>query len=226
MKPEIIPFDSRGALSLALAGVVATELAAVLSRRTRAALAVPAEWSDPAFDDALFRHALDWARVHLTASDAAWPGRDDTAFASRPTTARDTALRFTALRASADTPEAAAGLAADAVTAHILPLDVCVLAMGDDGRIAGLVPGGDRLEEAINPVCREPVLPIRAPGGGEVRLTLTLPAIQSATWIGLVLTGPAALASLERASGAGPVADPPVRALVRGPRRLTAFYTP
>ena len=41
------------------------------------------------------------------------------------------------------------------------------------------------------PVCREPVLAIRAPGSDAVRLTLTLPALQSAPRICLLLAGEA-----------------------------------
>ena len=227
MTPEIRSFESSKALAVALAGVVAAELAAVLVRRTRTAYAMPGEWAHPAFGEALIGHELDWARVHVTTTDAAWPPRDRTTAAAGGSLAANDVppgVRYARMDSRAGTPDEAAALAADAITAHILPLDICVLAMGQDGRVAGLVPGGDRLEEAINPVCREPVLPVRAPGSGGVRLTLTLPAIQSAARICLVLSGPAALATLERAMGRGPVNDPPVRALVRGPRPLTAFH--
>jgi 6-phosphogluconolactonase len=80
-----------------------------------------------------------------------------------------------------------------------LPLDVCVLGMGADMHTASIFPGADRLSEALSPDVPHVILPMRAPGAPEPRLTLTAPVLRGAGEIHLLITGPEKLAALEKA---------------------------
>jgi len=222
MKPDVQTFASSSRLSAAVAACVAADLSAVLARRTRAALALPADRSWAAVAEALCAHVLDWARVSVTETDAAWPPAPDADSMRAALSGPAARHRGVSLASPAETAEAAAEAAAGIVTAHVLPLDACVLAMSADGGIAGLVPDGDALGEGLSPVCRTPVLAIRR--SDVLRLTLTLPAIQSAPRICLLLSGDAGRATLAEAMAEGPIPALPVRAVLRGHRRVTAFH--
>src|SRR3546814_6040009 len=80
-----------------------------------------------------------------------------------------------------------------------LPLDVVVLGLGADGHTASFFPQGDRLGEALDPAGAAVVLPMRAPGAGEPRITLTLPLIVAAGRIYLHIEGAEKAATLAAA---------------------------
>jgi 6-phosphogluconolactonase len=96
-----------------------------------------------------------------------------------------------------------------------LPLDFCVLGMGTDMHTASIFPGADRLAEALSPDCPHIVLPMRAPGAPEPRLTLTLPVLRNATEIHLLITGPEKLATLNEARTIGDWQKAPVQAVLQ-----------
>ena len=105
-----------------------------------------------------------------------------------------------------------------------LPADLVVLGMGDDGHTASWFPGADNLAEAIDPGARNLVLPMRAPGAPEPRLTLTARVILRARALALHIEGADKLATLARAAAEGPVEAMPIRAALRGASdRLTIF---
>jgi 6-phosphogluconolactonase len=84
----------------------------------------------------------------------------------------------------------------------IEPLDIVLLGMGDDGHVASLFPGSTELLRTDRAV-----LPSRAPIAPHSRVTITLPVINAARAVVLVVTGEAKAARVaqvfqERASGA------------------------
>src|SRR3546814_15331554 len=87
--------------------------------------------------------------------------------------------------------------------------------MGTDGHTASFFPAGDRLAEAHDPAGAAAVLPMRAPGAGEPRVTLTLPLIAAAGRVYLHIEGAEKAAVLAAALRDGPVEAMPVRAVLR-----------
>ena len=101
------------------------------------------------------------------------------------------------LHSDTETPEEAL----DALSAGIapwLPISVLILGMGADMHTASLFPGGDRLADAME--ARAPILmPMRAEGAGEPRITLTAPVLAGAMVTHVLITGPEKRAALEAA---------------------------
>ena len=166
------------------------------------------------------RDSVDWSRVDIWWGDerflpAGHPERNETQ-------AREALLDAVPVRAErvhpmpaadgpdGNDPEAAAAryaeeLAAAAPGTAVLPhFDVLLLGMGEDGHVASVFPE--------HPVAYEtrPVSAVRgAPKPPPVRLTLTLPAINTAEEVWLVVTGPAKASAVGMAlTGAGPVQLP------------------
>jgi 6-phosphogluconolactonase len=209
-------YPDRELLFLALADRIAGQLADFLRREGQATLAVPGGTTPGPVFDTLSGAGIDWGAVTVMPTDERFVPEDDAR--SNAALIRRRLLRGAAASASflpfwreGLTPEEAAAEAGAAVAPH-LPLSVVLMGMGEDGHVASLFPGGDRLEAALAPDA-PPVVAMRAPGAGEPRLTLTAPVLAGAMAVHMLILGPAKRAALE-AARARPVAEAPVRAVL------------
>ena len=162
---RIVEAADRDALAHLLAGEVAAVLEGAIRGRGRAALAVPGGTTPAAFLTALGGHALDWGAVAVTLTD------ERCVRADHPRSNRRL-LEETLFAGPARAAQFVALDDAQALSA-LLPLDACVLGMGEDWHIASLFPGADRLDEALSVDCGAAALRLRAPGAPEARITLT-----------------------------------------------------
>ncbi|MFN3641640.1 MAG: 6-phosphogluconolactonase [Gemmobacter sp.] len=209
-------YPERDLMFLALADRLAGGLSDFLRREGRASFAVPGGTTPGPVFDTLSGVDIDWPAVTVMLGDERWVPEGDPR--SNAALVRARLLRGKAAGAAflpfwrdGMTPEAAAPILAEAVAPH-LPLSVALLGMGEDGHVASLFPGGDRLAEALA-AGAPAVLPMRAPGAGEPRMTLTAPVLAGAMHIHILITGRAKRAALDRVRGL-PAAEAPVRAVL------------
>ena len=95
--------------------------------------------------------------------------------------------------------------------------------MGEDGHTASFFPGGDHLDEALDTHGRARVLPMRAPGAGEPRITLSLPVLAGARARYLLIEGEAKRRVLiEAIQGA----NLPIGALLEAAPGVEAYWAP
>ena len=71
------------------------------------------------------------------------------------------------------------------------PIDAVVLGMGGDGHTASFFPDAETLPSLLAAEKTRLVVPMHAAGGGEPRLTLTMPAIANAGFLALHIEGDA-----------------------------------
>ena len=214
-------FTAPTALADALAQAVANDLRTALQARDFASLALSGGNTPKAFMQALARQPLDWSRVVVTLVDERWVPESharSNARLLRENLLHGPAAAATFLPLYRDTPEPEAGLdelQRDLATSLPWPLDVAVLGMGEDGHTASFFPGGDRLAQALDPAGSAQVLPMRAPGAGEPRITLTLPPLLQARRLYLHVEGAAKRRVLDQAiSGAGEGGQFPIRTVL------------
>jgi len=208
---NLIEYADDEMLAIDLANRLAGELKATLDHEDRALFVVPGGTSPgPVFDD-LCAADLDWSRVDVTLSDERWLPQvhvrsNARLVCERLLVGRAEKARFLPLYRKAEAPEAVL----DALESHIapaLPVNVCLLGMGTDMHTASLFPGAEGLEAALEP--HAPVLvPIRAPGVPEPRVTLSARVLADALALHVVITGAAKKAALERARGLPPETAP------------------
>ena len=106
----------------------------------------------------------------------------------------------------AETPEEVIDDLAAGIEAR-LPIDVLLLGMGTDMHTASLFPGGDRIEEALSRDA--PVLvPMRAEGEPEPRITMSARVLNDAMSKHLVIMGDAKRGALDRARSMTPLQAP------------------
>jgi 6-phosphogluconolactonase len=231
LNQAMLHYADGDSLADALAGAVAENLRAAIAARGHAVLAVSGGTTPERFLHRLGEQSVEWLRVTVTLVDERWVA--PTSGRSNARLVRDALLRGAAARArfvplytGTPDPEAGCGEVAQRVAALPLPLDVAVLGLGLDGHTASWFPDGDRLAQALDPHGAATVLPMRAPGAGEPRITLTLPVLATARALYLHIEGPEKKRVFESiVRGDGALAESGLRALMQhAPRAPLSVY--
>ncbi|MFC3653102.1 6-phosphogluconolactonase [Dyella humi] len=222
-------FDDGQTLAKALSTSIASKLREAIDARGEALIAVSGGSTPKRLFEALSNEALDWSRVTVTLVDERWvPDTDERSnarlVASLLLQHKAADAEFVPLYVETPTPEAGIGEARARVAAMRQPFDVIVLGMGPDGHTASFFPGGDRLSEALDASNTALVLPMRAPGAGEPRITFTLPVLLKARSLYLHVQGDDkrdVLAQAEKPGSALPVAH-----VLQADRPLDIYWCP
>ncbi|MFZ5961486.1 6-phosphogluconolactonase [Thalassococcus sp. BH17M4-6] len=218
MSHELQEYPDREMLIIDLAGQLAGDLRAALKHDERVAFAVPGGTTPgPIFDD-LCATELDWDRVDVLLTDERWvpesSERSNTRLLrERLLVEKAAAARLLPMYVPCQEPEERLAEISQTITAE-LPLAVVLLGMGADMHTASLFPGADRLGDALAPDA--PVLmPMRAPGAPEPRVTLTAQVLNGALRKHVVIFGAEKRAALENAKGKKAL-EAPINAVLDG----------
>ena len=204
--------------------------ATALAERGHAVLAVSGGSTPKDFFARLSREKLDWARVQVTLVDERWVADTDERSNARLVKSlllqhAAGAAQFIPLYTGDATPETGRATANARIDALPLPFDAVVLGMGDDGHTASFFPGGDHLVEALDLDGHARVLPMRAPGAGEPRITLSLATLLETRALYLLVSGEKKRDLLADARlGLGAALHYPVRAVLTQQRVPVAVY--
>lgn len=199
-----------------LAGVIASELEADLHHQDRVTLVVPGGTTPgPIFDD-LCAVNMEWDRVNVMLSDERWVPEDHDRsntklIRERLLVEKAANARMLPLYAPSEDPEDVLA-ELESVIAPALPISVLLLGMGADMHTASLFPGGDNLAAALDK--HAPILmPMKAPGTPEQRITLSARVLNGALSKHIVITGGEKREALEKAMHSKPE-NAPIRAVM------------
>jgi 6-phosphogluconolactonase len=211
-------FESRGSLSSALASDVADALQHHVRAKGSSCLAVSGGSTPKLFFETLSRFDVPWSKITVTLVDERQV--PESSPRSNARLVRENLLQNSAAGAEFvplfENPDAES----------IATLDVVVLGMGSDGHTASFFPGGDKLNEALNPKTGKRVVEMSVPAADESRLTFTLPALLDASLLCLHIEGQEKRDVLNKALAEGPVEAMPVRAVLRSKKPLTLYWCP
>lgn len=229
---DLREFVDGDALAEALAIEVAEALRTEIADGGAATLAVSGGSTPKKFFHALSKQELDWEAVTVTLVDERWV--PDTEERSNARLVAEHLLwneaasaQFVPLYADAASPEGALPEVQQRIADLSGPLTVAILGLGEDGHTASFFPGGDRLEDAIDPTGAALVLPMRAPAAVEPRITLTLPVLLAAKKLVLHLEGEKKKAVLKDALGGDDAGYMPIRAVIEHAREpLEVIWAP
>ena len=226
----MIQYASKDALAVELAQGIGASLTEAIGARGRALLALSGGSTPKRMFEALAAVELDWSKVTVVPVDERWVSEDHER--SNAKLIRDHLLKdraraagFVSIHAPTEAPETGMEEVAARLRALPLPFDVLTLGMGTDGHTASFFPGGDNLARATMRDTPELVVPMRAPGADEPRVTLTLPLILDARRIVLHIEGAEKRAVFEVAQAGGDVDEMPVRAVL-GAAHLETVWAP
>jgi 6-phosphogluconolactonase len=199
---NIIDYPDADMLAIGLADTLASALRTALANEDRVLFVVPGGTTPGPVFDALCDTSLDWDRVDVLLSDERWRPevhvRSNTRLLrERLLTGHAAAARYLPLYAKAAEPEEVLAELESNIS-PALPIDVCLLGMGEDMHTASLFPGADNLEAALER--RAPILvPMRVDGAEEPRVTLSARVLNGAVAKHLVITGDKKRRAVERA---------------------------
>ncbi|MEL6551334.1 MAG: 6-phosphogluconolactonase [Pseudomonadota bacterium] len=208
---RFIEYADRELMMMDLANTLAGDLKNCLLQHPWASFVVPGGTTPGPIFDALCASSLDWERVHIMLSDERWVPETSERSNTRLIRARllqdrAAAARFIPFYTDAETPEDGLPALMPAI-AEELPISVLLLGMGADMHTASIFPGADRLAEALAPDA--PLLvPMRAPGAPEPRVTLPAHVLAGAMTTHVVITGAEKREALERAQKLPPTEAP------------------
>lgn len=224
-------FADKTTLARELAESVADRINAAIAERGSAAIAVSGGSTPGKFFQALGKtKSIEWDKVVVTLVDERWV--DETSDRSNALLVNEKMLQGPAATArffplfSGDTEPTDAAIAkTNALMAELpTPFAAVILGMGNDGHTASFFPGGDTLDTVLT--APGPTLALRAPGAGEPRITFTLPRLLETDALYLHIEGAEKAEVLEKALGDGPVAEMPVRAVLRSGAPLSVYWCP
>ena len=172
---------------------------------------------------------LPWGRVKISLVDERWV--DEQHADSNARLVRETLLlnkaaagRFQGMKSATADAFLAQDAVSDLLLRTVMPLDLVILGMGEDGHTASFFPGAAGLDEALRRDSRRVCCALLPQGASYARMSLTLVTLLSATHRLLYITGKAKRAVLERALEPGDVHELPVRALLHDKHKLTEIY--
>jgi 6-phosphogluconolactonase len=220
---DVKRYPDAAALADGLADAIAASLAAAIAQRGLASLVVSGGNSPVKLFQTLRARPLDWSRVAVALADERWVEPSESG--SNEKLVRDNLLRdaaaaarFAGLKNAAASPDSGAVAAWQTFAGVPRPFDVTVLGMGDDGHTASLFPRSPNLPAALDTSAPAGCIGMRAPTEPRARLSLNLSALLGSRLIYILLIGEAKLQTFSAASGAGPIEDMPIRAVLRQER--------
>jgi len=231
-EPGLISFSSREQMADRVADLVELSITSAPFADVAGEIAVSGGSTPIAMYEALAGRALNWKCHRLTLVDERWVPLDhprSNEAAIRKAFAAADGLRIDGLYNAA--PTTADGLARAELMCDTRqkPFDAVILGMGADGHTASWFPHAEGLAAALsgdNFVAAVRAKKSAVTGDELDRLTLTLWAIRDARIIILVMSDEAKRVTFEKALQPGPVADMPVRAILRARPDLWACWAP
>lgn len=218
--------SSPQAQASAVAETIVAALQAAIDQHGAASLALSGGRGPELFLRELEQADLDWDRVTITLVDERWvPAEDSQSNAGlirRCMPGVVQRARWLPLYRG-ESLEADAR-AAQQMLAELVPLDVLVLGMGDDGHTASLFPHMPGLADYLSPDGEQLCVAVPAEGERLARLSMTASAIQTASTQLLVITGEGKRRTLDKALQQQDALAMPIEAFLTAP--LDIFYSP
>jgi 6-phosphogluconolactonase len=199
---EFLEYNHREDLVSKVAGILASDLISSVKDGKNAIFSVPGGSTPGPIFDKLCELDLDWKRVSIILNDERWvpetSERSNTKLLRERLLIKKASLAtYISMYSDVLTPEVGIPKLQERIEEN-LPISVLLFGMGADMHTASLFPGGDNLEKALSSNAPT-LLPMRAEGALEARITLTAQVLNRSRIKHLVIFGKEKRTALEKA---------------------------
>jgi 6-phosphogluconolactonase len=225
---QINEFEQRQLLDETLADNVANILANAVKTKGKASIAVSGGSTPKGFFSALSKKKLPWQSITITLADERWVDIDSSD--SNTKLVHENLLQNEALQAKFFHLKQGNDLRSDtladlniAAQQQLLPLDVLILGMGEDGHTASLFPCSDEIEQCLSlesPALLK-VVPKTAP---HQRISFSFTALAASKNTILHISGVSKKQVLAKAIAGQNVKEMPIRAFLQADDINTQVY--
>jgi 6-phosphogluconolactonase len=226
---KLTPFTTRNELDNALATSVSLLLSDAIKRKGKASIAVSGGSTPKGFFSVLSQSDIDWSKVTVTLADERWVALDSNDSNTR--LVHENLLQNKAIEAKFFHLKQGEAFSEEilndlnvAANSMLLPLDVLILGMGEDGHTASLFPCSEQITQCLaadNDNALLKVIPKTAP---HQRISFSFAALSKSENTFLHLCGENKQTVLSKALDGDDAFEMPIRAFLHHPSLKTQIY--
>lgn len=226
---KLLSFNSTEQLDAALANKVAELLKQAVNKKGKASIALSGGSTPKGFFKALSKKELPWDKITVTLADERWVNIDSDASNTRlihENLLQDKAkeAQFFHLKQGEElSPETLAELNS-AAKSSILPLDILILGMGEDGHTASIFPCSEQLQQALKVPNDDALMKTEPKTAPHQRITFTFANLMKSENTFLHISGRAKKQVLDKALSDTDTSSMPIRAFLQHPDINTQVY--
>ncbi len=222
-------FDNRAQLDEALAENISQILQSAITLRGKASIAVSGGSTPKGFFKVLSNKAIDWKKVTITLADERWVDISDDASNTRLVHEnllqnKASAAKFFHLKQGENLCEETLADLNLAAKNTLLPLDVVILGMGEDGHTASLFPCSEQISYGLDITNNNSLMKVEPKTAPHQRITFSFAALKQSKNVFLHLCGDNKKQVLDKALSTNDIFEMPIRAFLQGDGIDTQVY--
>jgi 6-phosphogluconolactonase len=226
---KLTEFSARNDLDNELAKTVSDILAKAIKESGKASIAVSGGSTPKGFFSVLSQSDIDWSKVTITLADERWVPIDSDASNTRLVhenllqNKAEKAKFFHLKQGDELTDETLADLNV-AASKTLLPLDVLILGLGEDGHTASLFPCSDEINAGLDETNDAILLKVQPKTAPHQRISFTFASLMTSNNIFLHSCGEGKKAVLTQALSGDDPFEMPIRAFLQHPSLNTQIF--
>jgi len=226
---QLTEFNTKDQLDVELADKIAKILAEAIDRKGTARIAVSGGSTPKGLFKILSNKEVEWSKVFITLADERWV--EQSSDASNTSLVLQNLLQHNAKEASffhlkkeGDLTEAVLNDLNASAKKDLLPLDVLILGMGEDGHTASLFPCSEQIQSGLSVDNKQALMMVEPKTAPHLRISFTFSALAQSENVFLHLCGDAKKSVLNKALGNNDVFEMPIRAFLQNEKINTQVY--
>lgn len=222
-------FDSREKLDQALADKICQILNSAIAVKGKASIAVSGGSTPKGLFNVLSNKSIDWKKVTITLADERWVdinSEDSNTRLVHENLLQNNAseAKFFHLKQGEELCEETLADLNLAAGNALLPLDVVILGMGEDGHTASLFPCSDQIEQGLDLLNSSPLMKVEPKTAPHQRITFSFKALKESENVFLHLCGDSKKQVLNKALSTNDIFEMPIRAFLQNETIDTQVY--
>ncbi|MCI2284089.1 6-phosphogluconolactonase [Colwellia sp. MSW7] len=222
-------FENKALLDEALAEEVCQLLQSAIATKGKASIAVSGGSTPKGFFKILSNKAIDWKKVTVTLADERWVELSSDAGNTRLVHENllqnnASSAKFFHLKQGETLCEETLADLNLAANNTLLPLDVVILGMGEDGHTASLFPCSDQIAEGLDESNKSALMMVQPKTAPNQRITFSFAALKQSKHVFLHICGDSKKQVLDKALSSKDIFEMPIRAFLHNDEIDTQVY--